>query len=79
MVKAIRSSEKEDGSNAGRVSVDDLKRIQRVNALEHLIKDLADRETNRDSAHASANGIVKQESGVAANGTISAPASQNAG
>jgi hypothetical protein len=76
---AIRSSEKEEGPNAGRVSVDDLKRIQRVNALEKLIKELADRETDRDQAHASTNGIVKQESGVTANGALSAPASQNAG
>lgn len=79
LVNAIRSSEKEEGPNAGRVSVDDLKRIQRVNALEHLIKELADREANRDQAHASTNGTVKQESGVTTNGTIVAPASQNAG
>jgi len=79
LANAIRASEKEEGPNAGRVSVDDLKRIQRVNALEYMIKELADRETNRDQTHASTNGIVKQESGVTANGTISAPVSQNAG
>lgn len=79
LVKAIRSSEKEEGANAGRMSVEDLKRIQRINALEYLIKELADRETNRDPAHASTNGVVKQESGIAANGTIPASASQNGG
>lgn len=79
LAKAIRASEKEEGANAGRVSVEDLKRIQRINALEHLIKELADRETIRDPAHSSTNGTVKQESGITANGTIPAPASQYAG
>ena len=79
LVNAIRSSEKGEGSNAGRVSVDDLKRIQRLNALEYLIKELVDRETSRDQAHANTNGVVKQESEIAANGVLSATASQNAG
>lgn len=75
---AIRSSEKEDGPNAGRVSVDGLKRIQRVSALEQLIKELADREGSRDQAQASTNGDVKQESGAVTNGSLTA-APQNAG
>jgi hypothetical protein len=79
LANAIRSSEKEEGSNAGRVSVDDLKRIQRVNALECLIKELADRETTRNQAHAGTNGTVKQESSAIANGALSAPTPQNAG
>lgn len=73
---AIRSSEKEDGQIPARVSVDGLKRIQRVSAVEQLIKELADRETSRGQAHASTNGDVKQESGVIANGSA---APQNAG
>lgn len=78
LATAIRSSEKkEEGPNAGRVSVDDLKRIQRISALEQLVKELADRETSRDQTHAKTNGDVKQESG--SSGALPTPASQNAG
>jgi hypothetical protein len=78
LATVIRSSEKEDASNTARVSVEDLKRIQRVNALETLIKELTDRETSRDQAHASTNGDLKQEFGVLSNGGRPV-ASKNAG
>jgi hypothetical protein len=79
LATAIRLSDKEEGSNAGRVSVDNLKRIQRVNALENLIKELADRETSRNQTHATTNGAVKQETGVITNGALPAQTPQNAG
>lgn len=78
LAAAIRSSEKEEGPNAGRVSVEDLKRIQRVSALEQFIRELSDREASRDQAHANTNGDVKQESGFVSNGGLPA-ASQNSG
>lgn len=68
MEATIRSSEQEDGHNARRVSVEDLKRIQRVNALEQMIKEIVDRETSRISSHSNITGDVKQESGSLANG-----------
>ena len=69
---AIRSSEKEDSQNHGRVSVEDLKRIQRINAFERMVEEIVDREASRVKAHANTNGEVKQESGLLANGIQSA-------
>jgi hypothetical protein len=74
---AIRSSEKEDSQSHGRVSVEDLKRIQRINAFERMAEEIVDREASRVKVHANTNGDVKQESGLLANGVQSA-ASQSA-
>lgn len=76
---AIRSSEKEDSQSQGRVSVEDLKRIQRINALERMIEEIVDREASRVKAHANTNGEVKQEAGHVANGVQSAASQSTTG
>lgn len=68
LTSAIRSSEKEDSQKTGRLSVDDLKRIQRITALEHLVKEMVDREDGHLKVHANGNGEVKQEPELLANG-----------
>ena len=71
MESAIRSSEKEDGQNQGRVSVEDLKRIQRINALAQMVEEIVDREASRAKAHSDTNGSTKQEPVPLANGVKS--------
>ena len=68
---AIRSSEK-DSQNQGRVSVEDLKRIQRLNAYAQMVEEIVDREASRVKAHANTNGNLKQEPKPLANGVQSA-------
>lgn len=61
MASAIRSSENEDAHRAGRVSVEDLKRIQKISAFEQTVKEIVDREIGRIGTHSNANGDVKEE------------------
>lgn len=69
MTTAMRSSEKDEAPSTGHPYVDDLKRIQRIVALEQLVKEMIDREESSGRAVASQNGDVKKEADSLANGT----------
>lgn len=71
MADAARSAEKDESQNGGRLSVDDLKRIQRFGAFEQLVKEIVDREVNRNKEHTPKDGDVKQEPSSHANGSSS--------
>lgn len=68
LANAIREQEKEDAQNSGRLSVDDLKRIQRISAFEQLVKEMVDREVSRSKEDTPKAGNVKQEPSSLANG-----------
>ncbi|KAM0717057.1 hypothetical protein Q7P37_006909 [Cladosporium fusiforme] len=71
LANVIRSQEKDEAQNAGRLTVDDLKRIQRVSALEQLVKEVVDREISRSKEHATQDCAVKAEPSSLANGNSS--------
>ncbi|KAK3700194.1 hypothetical protein LTR37_016073 [Vermiconidia calcicola] len=69
LVGSIRTQARDrEGQNAGRLLVDDLKQMQRVQAFEQVIKDVVDQESNYEAAHGATN--VKQEELHLANGHV---------
>ena len=76
LATGVRAVEKPDGQTGGRPSVEDLKRIQRIGALEQLVKEIVDRESKYESAQqdgakqALANGHSASHSAAARSGTV---------
>lgn len=71
LVAGIRAKIKErEGQNGERLSVDDLKQIQRVQAYEQVIKDVVEQEGRYEAAHGSKT--VKQEADRLRNGHVPA-------
>ncbi|OQO05149.1 hypothetical protein B0A48_08169 [Cryoendolithus antarcticus] len=76
LVSDIRMAEKTDGQASGRPSVADLKRIQKIGALEQSLLDILDREKRMEAADATEEAVPKQENGTLVNGHVPAvPAS----
>ena len=77
LVTIIRAKDKQkEGPNSGRPSVEDLKQIKRINALEQLVTEIVDKESRIDTPQKPKG--IKQEHGSLANG-VSADAQAGAG
>lgn len=76
LATGIRSAEKPDGQTSGRPSVDDLKRIQRITALEDLVKQIVDKESQYEVAQQDgvkqglANGHSAPQAAASRSGTV---------
>lgn len=78
LASGIRAAEKPDGQTGGRPSVDDLKRIQRIGALEQLVKEIVDKESKYESTQGQqdsakqglANGRFASQAAAARSGTV---------
>lgn len=71
LVTSTREKAKEkDGQNTGRLSVEDLKQIQRVQAFEKAIKDLVDQESKYEQVQGKVAVKKEQDKGDAINGHV---------
>lgn len=71
LIASIRAKSKEREEHAGRLSVDDLKQMQRVQAFEQIVRNVVEQESKYEAAHGGVEVKKEPKSIGLANGHVS--------